>query len=101
MDNKELAQKLREFSRSKSTSMYKRTIFKKAAQQLERMESQAAALACYLEDAQTRFVAAVADLKRADIDCLKCIHKSPAAPSNSDENETWCDDCPHDCYCKD
>lgn len=58
-------------------------------------------MAAELEATKALLTQAVADLKEADIDCLKCVHKAPAAPCNSDENEVWCDDCPHDCYCKD
>lgn len=101
MDNKELVQKLRDLARGKGTSIYKRTIFKMAAQKIEQMESQMMALACYLEDAQMRYASAVADLKDADIDCVKCLHKTPPAPCNSDENEVYCDDCPYECVCKD
>lgn len=101
MDNKELVQKLRGLARGKGTSIYKRKLFKMAAQKLEQLESQRAALACYLEDAQTRYIFAVAALKEVDTDCVKCLHRTPPAPCNSDENEVYCNDCHQECVCKD
>lgn len=93
MDHAELSKHLRNIS-AKSSSTFLRTICKMAAQKIGK-------LAAELEETKALLAAAVADLKRADIDCLKCVHKSPAAPCNSDENEAWCDDCPRECYCKD
>ena len=92
MNHVELSKHLRNLS--KNGSSYRQTICKMAAQKIDKM-------AVELEETKALLNRALEDLKQADIDCLKCIHKSPAAPCNSDEEETWCDDCPHDCYCKD
>lgn len=92
MDHIELSKRLRDLS--KNGSSYRRTICKMAAQKIDGMAAE-------LEATKALLAKAVADLKQADIDCQKCIHKVPVAPCNNDEEETWCDDCPHECYCKD
>ena len=92
MDHIEISKHLRALSKKGST--YRRTICRMAAQTIDKMAAE-------LEETKALLAQALADLQRADVDCLKCLHKAPAAPCNDDEQETWCDDCPHDCYCKD
>lgn len=92
MDHIELSKRLRDLGTKGSS--YRRTICKMAAQKIDGMAAE-------LEATKALLAKAVADLKQAVVDCRYCVHKNPPAPCNNDENETWCDDCPHDCYCKD
>lgn len=87
MDNKMLISKLREISRSKSTSTFKRMLFKMAAQRIEKLETLSARL--------------VADLKEVDTDCRKCLHNKTPAPCVDSDEEVFCNDCPYGCECKD
>ena len=43
--------------------------------------------------------AAVAELKRLDLECSACIHNKE--PALCVDTNVFCDDCEHDCLCKD
>ncbi len=93
MDHIELSKRLRDLS-AKSKSTYRRTICKMAAQQIDKQAAE-------LEETKALLNQALLDLKEADVNCAYCSHKSPPAPCNNGDQEIWCDDCHHDCYCKD
>lgn len=93
MDNIELSKKLRWIG-AKDSSTFRRTICKMAAQRIDK-------LAAELEKTKALLAVAVADLKEADANCAYCAHKSPPAPCAEDEEHYTCEDCTHDCYCKD
>lgn len=92
MENVELSKKLREISRSGST--FRRMICKMAAQRIDK-------LAVELEQTKALLAAALADLRKADMDCAFCAHKSPPAPCAEEDEHYECEQCPHECYCKD
>ena len=92
MDHIELSKRLRDLSKKGST--YRRTICKMAAQKIDN-------LAAELEGTKALLAQALADLKEADVNCAYCAHKWPPAPCAHDEEYYTCDQCPHECYCKD
>lgn len=87
MDNIQLKLKLRELSRSKSSSTFKRMLFKMAAQRIENQEKLIARL--------------VADIRELDVDCRKCVNKKHPAPCMDSDEEIHCDNCSYSCACKD
>lgn len=92
MDNVELSKRLRDLSKEGST--YRRTICKMAAQKIDKLEAE-------LEKTKALLSQAVADLKDADVNCAYCAHKQPPAPCAENEEHYTCEECHHDCYCKD
>lgn len=93
MENAELSKKLRDISR-KSVGTYRKVICKMAAQRIDK-------LAAELERTKTLLAEAVAELQEADVNCRYCSYKQPPAPCSQDDEHYTCEDCHHDCYCKD
>lgn len=92
MDNMELSKRLRQLSKKGST--YRRAICKMAAQKIDKQAAE-------LEKLLALFDQVLADLKEADVNCAFCAHKWPPAPCAEDDEHYTCEDCHHDCYCKD
>lgn len=93
MENSKLITKLREMSWG-SCSTYKKTILKMAAQRITKLEAE-------LKETKNLLADTVAALQKHDFQCEYCIHKDPPAPCGEDDERYTCDNCTHDCYCKD
>lgn len=100
MDDIMLSKKLREISRS-TESVYKKQIFKQAAQRIDKLSAQLQAMATLAHDTQCRLDAALTDLRKADDVCCYCAHREPPAPCFEDGKIYECEKCPRECYCKD
>lgn len=93
MDDKKLAGKLREISRSTSSS-YKKQIFKQAA---KRIEEQAA----LLEKTKELLSLLGEKLPKMDCGCDLCDHSAPMKPCFDKDELIQCAECPYGCYCQD
>lgn len=93
MDNVELIKKLR-WIVQKDSSTFRRTICKMAAQRIDK-------LAAELDQTKALLATAVEDLQKTDVVCCYCAHREPPAPCAEDDDHYECEQCPHDCYCKD
>lgn len=93
MENSKLITKLREMSWG-SCSAYKKTILKMAAQRITKLEAE-------LKETKDLLAGAVAALQKTDLTCDYCSHAYPPAPCGEDDEHYTCDNCTHDCYCKD
>ena len=92
MDDKKLAGKLREISRSTSSS-YKKQIFRQAA---KRIEAQAA----LLEKTKELLSLLGEKLPKMDCDCDLCDHSAPMKPCIDKDELIQCVECPYGCYCQ-
>ncbi|MBE6943825.1 MAG: hypothetical protein E7453_06140 [Ruminococcaceae bacterium] len=54
-----------------------------------------------LEKTKALLASVVEDLQEADVNCSYCFYKEPPAPCAEDDQHYICENCPHDCYCKD
>lgn len=93
MENKKLAEKLREFARGTS-SAYKKQIYKQAAR---RLEEQAATL----EKAAQLLLLLEKILPGMDGGCDLCDHKDVEKVCLMSDEMILCDNCPGGCYCQD
>ncbi len=93
MESKELCKNLRRIS-NKNGSPFIKKMCKMGAQRIDKLSAE-------LEKTKALLAAAVADLKEADVNCTYCSHKQPPAPCSQDDEHYTCEDCPHDCYCRD
>ena len=93
MENTELSKKLRELS-CKSAGTYRKMICRMAAQRIGKLSAE-------LEKTKALLVEAVADLRETDVNCTYCGYKHPPAPCSQDDEHYTCEDCHHDCHCKD
>lgn len=93
MDYVELSKHLRNIS-AKSSSTFLQTICKMAAQKIDKMAAE-------LEQTKVQLAGTLEDLKKVDMDCSFCSHNQTPAPCAEDDEHYTCEDCTHDCYCKD